>query len=263
MWRAAGRGKEETKIQFIKWLTGDLAKRRITVNETGAISMWREVAMNYTSKNCSTTLDGFLIFENARITYALHLQPKTEPGTRKRDHIEQYQWWFTAHRWTIVLADRDCSRSTFNLIVSICLKNQEWNWRKVKKHKWEWGFEVLVRIFLSYRKYYSEKILQLIPDAQNFGRENWRFKWNFATPSIGPLISTWRVLKLNSWPDRVAISRYMVKHGSNSYIWFSRKMLDLLILKSVFSLLNCMRDLLLIIYKKLPFSNYSPIVISW
>ena len=35
-------------------------------------------------------------------------------------------------------------------------------------------------------------------------------------------------------------------------IWFTRKMLDLLILKLMFSLLDCMRNLPSIIYKKPP-----------
>ena len=56
----------------------------------------------------------------------------------------------------------------------------------------------------------------------------------------------WRLLRLNYWPDCVAISRYIARKRSNSYIWFTRKTPDLLILKSMFSPLDCTRYLSII-----------------
>ena len=52
----------------------------------------------------------------------------------------------------------------------------------------------------------------------------------------------------NSWPDYLAISRDIARHGSNSDFWFTRKMLDLLILNLMFSLLSRVRNL--------PITNY-------
>ena len=49
---------------------------------------------------------------------------------------------------------------------------------------------------------------------------------------------------LNSWPDFVAISRDTNRQAwLYSNIWFMRKILHLLILKLMFSLLDCMRKL--------------------
>ena len=47
---------------------------------------------------------------------------------------------------------------------------------------------------------------------------------------------------------------------SNSDFWFTRKMLDVLIIKLMFSLLNCMCNLPMIIYTKPRISNNSPTV---
>ena len=59
-----------------------------------------------------------------------------------------------------------------------------------------------------------------------------------------PVILNWWFLRLVSWPDCVAISRYIIRHGSHSYyICFTRKMLDLLILRLIFSLLDSMHNL--------------------
>ena len=74
------------------------------------------------------------------------------------------------------------------------------------------------------------------------------------------VILNWRFLRLNSWPDCVAISRDIARHGSNSYIWFTGKVLDLSILKLMFSLLDCMCYLPIIISTKSPISNDSPVV---
>ena len=67
-----------------------------------------------------------------------------------------------------------------------------------------------------------------------------------------PVILNWQFLWLVSWSDSVAISRYITRHGSHSnYICFTRKMLDLLILKLIFSLLDCMHNLSMITCTKL------------
>ena len=77
------------------------------------------------------------------------------------------------------------------------------------------------------------------------------------------LCAGWHVFNLNVvlgshfklvifWPDFVAILRDIARHGSNSYIWFTRKMLDFLILKFIFFPLNILRNLPIIIYKKQP-----------
>ena len=39
---------------------------------------------------------------------------------------------------------------------------------------------------------------------------------------------------LNSWPDCVAISKYVARYDFNSDFWFARKMMDTLILKLIF-----------------------------
>ena len=62
------------------------------------------------------------------------------------------------------------------------------------------------------------------------------------------ILNRW-FLRLNSWRDCVVISRDIAIHGSNSCIRFTRKMPDL---KLMFSLLDCMRNLPIIIYIKLP-----------
>ena len=64
------------------------------------------------------------------------------------------------------------------------------------------------------------------------------------------VILNWLILGLNYLPDYVAIIRDVNRRDSN--ILFSRKMLDLLILKLMFSLLDCMYNLPLTIYKKKP-----------
>ena len=51
------------------------------------------------------------------------------------------------------------------------------------------------------------------------------------------------------------LKSYIARHGFNSYIWLTGKMLDLLILKLMFSLMDCMRDFPKIIYTKPPFTN--------
>ena len=53
----------------------------------------------------------------------------------------------------------------------------------------------------------------------------------------------WWFLRLNSWADCVAISTDIASYGSNSVFWFTRKILDLLILKLILFLLNCLRNL--------------------
>ena len=64
-------------------------------------------------------------------------------------------------------------------------------------------------------------------------------------------ITNWRFLKLNSWPD--CVSRDIARHGPNSDFWFTRKILDLFILKSIFSLLNCICiPVIIIIYTTPP-----------
>ena len=68
------------------------------------------------------------------------------------------------------------------------------------------------------------------------------------------VILNWRFLRLNSWPDCVAISWDIAIHGSISLIciWFMSKMLDHLIQKFMFSHMGCMRNLPIIIYTKPP-----------
>ena len=73
------------------------------------------------------------------------------------------------------------------------------------------------------------------------------------------VILNWLILGLNYLPDYVAIIRDVNRRDSN--ILFSRKMLDLLILKVMYSLLDCMRSLPIIVYKKPPIKNYSPITV--
>ena len=75
------------------------------------------------------------------------------------------------------------------------------------------------------------------------------------------VVLNWRFLRLYSLPNFVAISRDIATHGSYAYIWFTRKMPDLLILKLMFSFVDCMRNLPIIVYKKPPIKNDSPIVV--
>ena len=51
--------------------------------------------------------------------------------------------------------------------------------------------------------------------------------------SYRALIINWWLLMLIFWPDCVAISRDIVRHGSISNFWFMRKLLNLLILKLI------------------------------
>ena len=64
------------------------------------------------------------------------------------------------------------------------------------------------------------------------------------------VILNWLILGLNYLPDYVAIIRDVNRRDSN--ILFTRKMLDLLILKLMFSLVDCKYNLPLTIYKKKP-----------
>ena len=73
-------------------------------------------------------------------------------------------------------------------------------------------------------------------------------------------IINWRILGQNSWPDRVAISRNIARHGSDSDFWFTRKMLVFLILRWILSLLNCMSNIPIIIYTKSQIENNNPVV---
>ena len=68
------------------------------------------------------------------------------------------------------------------------------------------------------------------------------------------VILKWRISRRNSWPNCVAISRDIARYGSNSYFDSrgSRKMLDPLLLKLMFSLLDSMRYLPIINYTKPP-----------
>ena len=78
----------------------------------------------------------------------------------------------------------------------------------------------------------------------------------------GAFILNWWFSRLNSWRDCVVITRDFAIHGSNSYIRFTGKMPDLLILKLTFSLMDCMRNLPIIIYIKPPIQNYSLLICS-
>ena len=64
----------------------------------------------------------------------------------------------------------------------------------------------------------------------------------------------------NFWLCCVAFPRDAARHCANLYIWFMRKMPYLLILKLSFSLLDCMRNLPIIICTKPPIQNDSPTV---
>ena len=91
-----------------------------------------------------------------------------------------------------------------------------------------------------------------------------RFPYNFTrlyfSLDYKVVILNWRLLRLNSWPYCFAIPRDIARHGSNSLIWFTREMPDFLILKLMLSLLDCMRNLLVIIFTKPPIQNDSSIV---
>ena len=76
----------------------------------------------------------------------------------------------------------------------------------------------------------------------------------------GAFTLNWWFLRLNPWPDCVVISRDIATYGSKSYSRFTRKMPNLLILKLIFSLLDCMGNLPIIIYIKPPIQNDSPFV---
>ena len=69
------------------------------------------------------------------------------------------------------------------------------------------------------------------------------------------LMLNWKFLGLNSWPDCVAISRNITRHGSNLNVWSTKKMLNFLILKYMFSLLNCIRGPPMINYTKPPINQ--------
>ena len=56
------------------------------------------------------------------------------------------------------------------------------------------------------------------------------------------------------------VTQIIVRHGSHSYTLFSRKMLDLLIPKSMFFLWDCMRNLPIIIYTKPPILKWLPYI---
>ena len=60
----------------------------------------------------------------------------------------------------------------------------------------------------------------------------------------------WWSLRPYSRSDTVDICRDIARHGSNSDFWFTRKVMNLFILELMFSFLNCMRILPIIIYKK-------------
>ena len=81
-------------------------------------------------------------------------------------------------------------------------------------------------------------------------------KWHRARIAI----MNWRFLSLNSWQD--CVISHIVRHASNLDYWFTRKMLDLLILKLMFSFLNCLCYLPIIIYTKPVTWNKRPVVVQ-